>query len=287
MAYNEVQDLLIEAINNVVEEKFSQTNYDKSTYVIVTSANQKSNLYDVLYNGQTITNIPCDQGILSVGDRTLMTFLDAGRKVLVGKSGINENTAGNGIEINTGQISAKVDGDTVYFNQQGQLCATGGGGGGTTYYAGAGLNLNSTTHTFSTSVDDDTIKINSSNKLYVAKGGTTYTAGTNIDITNNVISATDTKYDLASDTKDGLMNHSHYSKLQGIAAGADKSNNGVLTIKQNGVSKGTFTANQAGASTVELTDTTYTAGTGISIVDGVISLSLHVIQPTDTFGGGS
>ena len=32
-------------------------------------------------------------------------------------------------------------------------------------------------------------------------------------------------------------------------------NNGKLTIKQNGISKGTFTANQSGASTVELTDT--------------------------------
>lgn len=38
-------------------------------------------------------------------------------------------------------------------------------------------------------------------------------------------------------------------------------NNGTLTIKQNGTSKGTFTANQSTAATVELTDTTYSDAT--------------------------
>jgi hypothetical protein len=38
-------------------------------------------------------------------------------------------------------------------------------------------------------------------------------------------------------------------------------NNGTLTVKQNGTSKGTFTANQSGNTTVELTDTTYSDAT--------------------------
>lgn len=42
-------------------------------------------------------------------------------------------------------------------------------------------------------------------------------------------------------------------------------NNATLTVTQNGVSKGTFTANSSSNSTVALTDTTYTAGTGINI----------------------
>jgi hypothetical protein len=44
--------------------------------------------------------------------------------------------------------------------------------------------------------------------------------------------------------------------------------NGTVTIKQNGTSKGTFTMNQSGNTTIELTDTagtTYSAGTGLSL----------------------
>lgn len=49
-------------------------------------------------------------------------------------------------------------------------------------------------------------------------------------------------------------------------------NNGTLTVKQNNTSKGTFTANQSGNTTVELTDTTYeskaasSGGTAVSLV---------------------
>lgn len=61
--------------------------------------------------------------------------------------------------------------------------------------------------------------------------------------------------------------------------------NGKVTIKQNGVEKGSFTMNQTGATTIELTDTdtdtntTYSAGTGISLSGttfsnaGVISIT--------------
>lgn len=43
--------------------------------------------------------------------------------------------------------------------------------------------------------------------------------------------------------------------------------NGTITIKQSGTSKGTFTTNQNGNTTIELTDTntTYTAGDGLSL----------------------
>ena len=43
--------------------------------------------------------------------------------------------------------------------------------------------------------------------------------------------------------------------------------NGTITIKQGGTSKGTFTTNQNGNTTIELTDTntTYTAGDGLSL----------------------
>ena len=62
-------------------------------------------------------------------------------------------------------------------------------------------------------------------------------------------------------------------------------NNGTLTITQNGTSKGTFTANQSGNSTIALTDTTYSAGTNIDITSNTIktkTLGVEYIVGTQT-----
>lgn len=63
-------------------------------------------------------------------------------------------------------------------------------------------------------------------------------------------------------------------------------NDATLTITQNGTSKGTFTANDADDTTIEVSDTTYTAGTGIDITNGVISATggggPTVVQTTGT-----
>lgn len=50
---------------------------------------------------------------------------------------------------------------------------------------------------------------------------TTYSAGANITIENNTISATDTTYNEVSDSLHGLMTPSQKQKLDRIAAGAE------------------------------------------------------------------
>lgn len=62
-------------------------------------------------------------------------------------------------------------------------------------------------------------------------------------------------------------------------------NNATLTITQNGTSAGTFTANSATDATIALTDTTYTAGTGINITNGVISST--AVNTTTLYVGSS
>lgn len=51
-------------------------------------------------------------------------------------------------------------------------------------------------------------------------------------------------------------------------------NNPTITINQGGTKKGSFTLNQSGSTTIDLTDnnTTYTAGTGLSLSSGVFSV---------------
>ena len=51
-------------------------------------------------------------------------------------------------------------------------------------------------------------------------------------------------------------------------------NNPTITINQGGTKKGSFTLNQSGNTTIDLTDnnTTYTAGTGLSLSSGVFSV---------------
>lgn len=51
-------------------------------------------------------------------------------------------------------------------------------------------------------------------------------------------------------------------------------NNATITIQQNGATKGTFTLNQSGNTTISLTDnnTTYTAGTGLTLSNNSFSV---------------
>ena len=124
------------------------------------------------------------------------------------------------------------------------------------YTAGAGLNLNG--HEFS--VDTTAIQ----EKL---------TAGSNVQINDNVISATDTTYTAGT----GLsLNGTEFSVDTTVIA--EKTdiptvNNATLTITQNGTSAGTFTANSATDATIALTDTTYSNYTGAtSLADGTAGL---------------
>lgn len=65
-----------------------------------------------------------------------------------------------------------------------------------------------------------------------------------------------------------------YSDLSGTPTIPAAANNGVLTITQNGTSKGTFSANQSGNNTIALTDTTYSQisrGSGAGLAPGLPS----------------
>lgn len=61
-------------------------------------------------------------------------------------------------------------------------------------------------------------------------------------------------------------------------------NDAILTITQNGTSKGTFTANDADDTTIALTDTTYNAGSGLDLTDTEFSVDTTTIQPKLTAG---
>lgn len=114
---------------------------------------------------------------------------------------------------------------------------------------------------------------------------------------------TNTTYNNATASSSGLMSSSDKSKLDGIAPGAnnythptthpasmitglatvatsgsynDLSNkpaigNGTITIKQAGVSRGSFTLNQGGNATIELTDNNTTYGLASSSSNGLMS----------------
>lgn len=138
---------------------------------------------------------------------------------------------------------------------------------------------------------------------------TTYTAGTGIDITNGVISNTQTSAQWGNitgtlsdqtDLQDAL-DAKQNTIIQG--AGIDITNNvvsvngtvalksdiptvnnAVLTIIQEGVTKGTFSANASANETIELDSggSTYTAGNGISISGTTISVADPTLVNTAT-----
>lgn len=99
------------------------------------------------------------------------------------------------------------------------------------------------------------------NGVISAQTGPTYTAGTNVQISDqNVISATDTTYSVATQSDPGLMSANDKTKLDGIATGA---NNYVLPEATasvlGGVMQGTNVTITGGV--ISATDTTYTDAT--------------------------
>ena len=91
-------------------------------------------------------------------------------------------TAGDGIDITSGVVSARVDGITIVFSG-GVMQAVGAG----TYSAGVALGLS--TGTFNVLVDGTTIGITFDNKLESLVTDTTYTAGDGLQLSGTVFSA--------------------------------------------------------------------------------------------------
>lgn len=131
-----------------------------------------------------------------------------------------------------------------------------------------------------------TFTANSSTDTTINIAASSYSAGTGIDITNDTISVDNTvamvsdlptkTSDLANDGSDGTSTYVEADELATVATSGAYSdltgtptiptvNNATLTVTQNGTSTGTFTANASSDVTIALTDTTYTAGTGITI----------------------
>lgn len=99
------------------------------------------------------------------------------------------------------------------------------------------------------------------------------TAGTNITITNDVISATAAPQEQADWNQTDAAAVDYIKNKPAI-------NDGTLIINQNGVQVGVFSANQANTTTVDLTGGSggaYTAGTGIDITGTVISVDTAVV----------
>lgn len=119
------------------------------------------------------------------------------------------------------------------------ISATGGSGEPDAYIKNASVSNNTLTLT---KKDNTTVTFEDHN--------TTYTAGANISINNNVISATDTIYD---DTE----------------VKADIAD--LQTDKQDVLIAGSNITIAADGKTISATDTTYSAGTGITIANNVIS----------------
>lgn len=80
-------------------------------------------------------------------------------------------------------------------------------------------------------------------------------------------------------TEEALLGDPDYVITGEVLLGvlANKIGNGTITITQGGVTKGTFTTNQAGNTSISLEDTTYTAGKNIVITGGSIATASNPV----------
>lgn len=106
---------------------------------------------------------------------------------------------------------------------------------------------------------------------------TTYTAGTNVQISaGNIISATDTTYSAATQSADGLMSSADKTKLDGVEAGAEV--NDVTSVNGSTGAVVIADATQNASGLMSSTDKTKLD----NIADDVLPVGSMVIMRTDT-----
>lgn len=157
----------------------------------------------------------------------------------------------------------------------------------TTYSAGSGLDLNGTEFSVDTSVIQPKLTAGTNvqiNDNVISATDTTYSAGTNVQINNNVISATDTTYSAGTNVQ---INGTVISATDTTySAGNGLNLNGTTFSVDTSVVQPKLTAGSNitidSSNVISATDTTYSAGTNVQINNGVISAT----DTTYTAGSG-
>ena len=144
----------------------------------------------------------------------------------------------------------------------------------TKYSAGSNISLSGTTFNVPTANGTNLGVVKQGSNITIASDGT--------------ISATDMRYTLptaSSDTKGGVKIGSGVNVASDGTISVAAPGNATLTIQRNGTNVGTFTANASSAKTINITDsdTTYTAGSNVTISDGdVISVNTTAIPAANS-----
>jgi len=183
--------------NNVISA--TDTKYTAGSNVQINSSNVIS-ATDTKYtagNGLSLTGTE-----FAVDTSVVQEKLTPGSNVQINGNTISATdtkyTAGSNVQISSGNVISATDtkytaGTNVQINSSNQISAT-----DTTYSAGSGLTLTGTTFAADKSVMQEKLTAGTNvqiNNNVISATDTTYSAGTNISIdANNVISATDTTY---------------------------------------------------------------------------------------------
>lgn len=136
-------------------------------------------------------------------------------------------SAGNGIALSGGVVSAKVDSSTIGFDSNGALsCSV--SGSAIPYVGSNGIDVNGTV--ISARLDGSTISTNAAGELQclVSGGGQTYTAGDGISISGGVVAATSTL----------LQDVPQVISVGKVAIGGVDSNGGYFYVWQSGATMG-------------------------------------------------
>jgi hypothetical protein len=176
---------------------------------------------------------------------------------------LRKYNAGSGLSITGKTFSVKVESSSMKLNGNGEVSLN--------YFYTAGNGLSITGKTFSAKVDNTTIGINVSGQLKSLVSDTTYTVGNGLTMSGTTISA---KVDNSSIGLNG--NGELYSMIS--------PNNSVITL-QYGWSSATFSVNESGNKSIDITESRVkilTKGTSYTLSLGELTYVHVIIDPLST-----
>jgi len=260
-------------VGTFADARISESSVTQHSGAIQITESQIVDLQSYAISGDNISIFTNDSGYLTSESDTLDSVVSRGASTSTDVTFNGLVTASTGVQLSDGTPAVTTNklynvGGSLYFN--GAVVAGGGGGGSSWTISddkGNSETVPSGTTVYFSGVGSTDVTYNpASNVLSISGGGSSYTAGEGLNLVGSEFSIDETVIQ-SGDNVGLFVNDVGYLTEHPAVSAASSSSNAGRTYIQSLLfdSYGHVTGISTGTEVVENTDTTYTAGTGLTL----------------------